>query len=139
MNDVTEFIKTPEHHSDVLGYDLTAIADIEPSVTPNEQVAHQEYINVQVIPDGTNPTYRDTLSPHIVVFFVHPSIKMMVGRYENALYVSMYTDVPVNRLVLTEKFDTPGLIGLCLEFWSEKSQDEPIFELCVAPLPVTTH
>tara|TARA_B100000508_G_scaffold139096_1_gene136429 strand:+ start:4486 stop:4902 length:417 start_codon:yes stop_codon:yes gene_type:complete len=136
MTDLTELIKTPVFSSDVYGVDLTAIADIQPDAVPDETVAHGEYLNIHIIADGRNPQYQGIENPHVVLFFVHPDTGFMLGKLENVVYASMYTDIPVDELKLVEGFDEPGLIGVNLQIWSYQS-DEPLLELCVAPLSMT--
>lgn len=135
MTDITEVIKTPAFRSDVPGFDIMAVADIEPTLEPGEQIAHQEYINIRIVADGSNTRYSGVENSQVVLFFVHPDSKFMLGKQDEIVYASMYTDLPVDELVLVEGFDVPGLIGINLQIWS-KASDEPLLEVCVAPKEV---
>ena len=138
MSLCTEISPTLKHTSSVFGLDLTVTAGVEPSLHPEEGIAHAEYYFIEVFTDGTNTSYPKVAFPQVVLFFVEPDVTFISGVQDGILYASMYTDIPIGKITLDENTTEEKHLGANIIIWS-KDEVDMICEFLVAPLRKIRH
>ena len=141
---VTEIITKPKFVSEVPGFGLFVLTDIQPETVPDELIAHAEYVEAHVLSDHTNPSYRKLTNPRVVLIFTNPEAEFMCDAHEDILYVSIPANLEVVELRLIENFhdDEPEMHGLNLDVWVKESDSSRIIPFCglvIAPAEVTVH
>lgn len=127
-------VLTPLHDSHVPGFTIQAGVLVQTEVVPEDCIADNQYISINVETDGSNQTYPGAHQFKVFLIFVHEGHELRYGAIDDDIYLTVSADDQVDQLEIIETLEDEEYCGVTLRIWTQNQRPAPFFELILVPL-----